>query len=158
MCFKKRKNIVRYNNNDVVIRHDIVRGSDISEDVKNELETSIYLDKDYICILDKDENNKTICVAYLNYFNEGEKGNVKINRLWVRPEFRKNHYAVELIYFALSSYKKIKIVTLKACADNELYQKEHASADYIEPLTQRELEAFYDKFTYGPNSKMKILF
>ena len=63
-----------------------------------------------------------------------------------------------VIYFALSSYKKINTVNLKACADNELCQRKNAEEGYIEPLTQRELEAFYDKFTYGSNSKMKIHF
>lgn len=158
MFFRTRGNVVRYNNEEVVIRHKIVRGSDVSKDVKNELYTGIYLDKDCICILERNKDNKTICAAYLNYYNEGGEGNVKINRLWVRPEFRKRHYATELIYFALSSYKKINTVNLKACADNELCQRKNAEEGYIEPLTQRELEAFYDKFTYGSNSKMKIHF
>lgn len=34
MFFRTRGNVVRYNNEEVVIRHKIVRGSDVSKDVK----------------------------------------------------------------------------------------------------------------------------
>lgn len=97
---------MRYNNEKIIITHDIIRESNVSMDVKNELYTNMYLDKHCICILGKNKDNQTICAACLNYYNEGEDGKAKINRLLVHPEFRKRHYATELIYFALSSYKK----------------------------------------------------
>lgn len=157
MLFKKRKNIVCYKNEEIIIGHKIIRGLDVLDNVKDELNINVYLDKDCICILEN-EDNQTVCAAYLNYYNEGGEGNIKLNRLWVRPQYRNKHYATELIYFALSSYETINSVQLKAAAETECYQRKNKAAGYIEPLTQKELEEFYDKFTYGPDSKMKIHF
>lgn len=60
MLFKKRKNIVCYKNEEIIIGHKIIRGLDVLDNVKDELNINVYLDKDCICILEN-EDNQTMC-------------------------------------------------------------------------------------------------